>query len=189
MKLPSWGSAVALLFALLGCATGAPSQQKSVTAPGADIGAFATFDWQLPSASPGAAHPPLSIADANIQSAIRKQLVKKGYRETEYQPDFRVGFETAAYIAEKTSNPVRIGVGVGSWGGNVGGGVSTSVPVGPEGVVSAQETRLTIRAVDPKSNREVWVGSATGDGNLGLDAGAVEKTVAATLADFPAKRK
>ena len=182
-------AAFVLLFVLLGCATGAPAKRESVTAPGADIAAYSSFTWASASESPSASQPPLSIFDANIHDAIRKQLIEKGYREVEDEPDFRIGFETAAYIAEKVSNPVRIGVGVGSWGSNVGGGVSTSVPVGPEGVVSAQETRLSIRAVDQKSNREVWVGTATGGITEGLDAGAVEKVVSRTMAEFPDKRR
>jgi len=187
MILPMRGSAVVLLFVLLGCATSAPSKTESVIAPGAEIAAYASFGWQSASESPGSSNPPLSIADANIHNAIRTQLIEKGYREVAENPDIRISFETAAYIAEKVSNPVRIGIGVGSWGGNVGGGVSTSVPVGSQGVTSTTETRLTIRAVDQKSNREVWVGTATGDIKQGLDAGAVEKAVAGTLADFPTK--
>jgi len=156
---------------------------------GADIAGYTSFDWQSASEGPSTSNPPLSIADANIHNAIRTQLIQKGYSEVEDEPDLRIRYETAAYMAEKVSNPVRIGIGVGSWGGNVGGGVSTSVPVGSQAVVSTQETRLTIRAVDRTSNTEVWVGTATGDIKQGLDAGAVEEAVAGTLAGFPAKRR
>ena len=92
-------------------------------------------------------------------------------------------------MKEKASNPVRIGVGMGSWGGNIGSEVSASVPIGSEGVTTTQETRLTIRAVDQKSNREVWVGTTTGDIKQGLDAGVVEKAVAGMLDGFPARRR
>jgi len=184
------GSALVLLFALLGCASGAPSKRESVTASGADLAGYASFGWQSASESPSTSHPPLSIADSNLHNAIRAQLIQKGYREVADEPDLRISFETAAYVAEKVSkSPVRIGVGVGSWGGPVGGGVGTSVPVGREGVVGVQETRLTIRAVDPKSNREVWVGTSTGELTEGLDSGAVEKVVAGTMAEFPDRRK
>jgi hypothetical protein len=189
MKPPMRDFAAMLPFILLGCAVGAGSKPESAIAPGADIAAYASFGWQPPSGSPGAADPPLSIRDANIQGAIRTQLVQKGYREVEYEPDFRIGYELEAYTTEKQSNPVRIGVGVGSWGGNVGGGVSTSVPVGPQGVVATRETRLTIRAVDQKSNREVWVGTTAGEIEQGLDGGAVEKAVAGTMKGFPARRR
>ena len=189
MNQPLRGFAAVLPFLLLGCASGAGSKPESATAPGADIAGYASFGWEPAGGSPGAASPPLSIRDANIQGAIRTQLVRKGYREVEDEPDFRIRYETEAYTTEKKSNPVRIGVGVGSWGGNVGGGVSTSVPVGPQGVVAARETRLTIRAVDPKSNREVWVGTTAGEIEEGLDGGAVEKAVAGTMKGFPARRR
>jgi hypothetical protein len=182
-------SGLAVLLVLLGCASG-PWRTESAAAPGADVAAYSSFGW-LPRGdrSEDATEPPLSIPDANLRRAIRAQLVEKGYREVEENPDFRVGFETRAHVKEKASSPFRIGVGMGSWGGNVGGGVSTSVPVGSEGVTSTQETRLTIRAVDPNSNREMWVGTATGDLQQGLDAGVVEKAVAGTLEHFPARRR
>jgi hypothetical protein len=175
-------SGLAVLLVLLGCASG-PWRTESAAAPGADVAAYSSFGW-LPRGDRSE-----DATDANLRSAIRAQLVEKGYREVEENPDFRVGFETTAHVKEKASSPFRIGVGMGSWGGNVGGGVSTSVPVGSEGVTSTQETRLTIRAVDPNSNREMWVGTATGDLQQGLDAGVVEKAVAGTLEHFPARRR
>ncbi len=192
MKIPMRSSATLLLFgvfALLGCASGGSLKTESVTAPGVELAVYASFGWQAVAEGPGVGNPPLSIADANIHNAIRTQLIQKGYREVESDPDLRVGFETAAYIAEKVSQPFRIGIGMGSFGGNVGGGVSTSVPVGPAGVETTQETRLTIRAVDPKSNTEVWVGTTTGDIKQGLDTDVVTEAVAKTLAEFPARPK
>jgi hypothetical protein len=177
-----------LLFVLFGCASG--FQTESAAAPGADIAAYASFGW-LPGGdgAEGASERPRSIADANVYAAIRMQLVEKGYREVEVEPDFRIGFEASAHTREKVERPVRIGVGVGSWGGHVGGGVTGSVPVGSEGVTTTQETRLTIRAVDQESNREVWLGTTTGDLGEGLDAGVVEKAVAGLLDGFPARRR
>lgn len=189
MKLPRFGF-VGVVLVLLGCASGGGFETESAAAPGADIAAYASFGW-LPAghAAEGASEAPLSIAQANVYTAIRTQLVEKGYREVEADPDFRIGFEAAAHTREKVSRPVHIGVGVGSWGGNVGGGVTGSVPVGSEGVTTIQETRLTLRAVDRKSNREVWVGSTTGDLGEGLDAALVEKAVAGLLDEFPARRR
>jgi len=189
VKATARGSVLVLLLALLGCASGAPSKRESVTAPGADLAAYSTFGFQPAGEGPAGSQPPLSIPDANVQNAIREQLVEKGYREVAKQPDLLFSFETSAYVAEKISNPVRIGVGVGSWGSNVGGGVSTSMPVGKEGVTTATETRLSIRAVDQKSNREVWVGTASGGIGQGLDADTVAKAVDRTMADFPSRRK
>jgi hypothetical protein len=169
---------------LLGCAGGGRWKTESAAAPGADVAAYASFGWL---AEGGEA--PLSVADANVRSAIRKQLLAKGYREVEKGPDLRIGFEAASRAREKSTEPVRVGVGIGSWGGHVGGSVDASVPVGSEAVTTVAETRITIRAVDPKSHREVWVGTTTGEVRQGLDASAVEEAVAAVLGDFPARRR
>ena len=204
MNLRTFASAGVLLLVLQGCASGGRWQSESTTAPGADIAAHASFGWQTAGDGlaahasfgwqtagdgPGESEAPLSIADANLQSAIRSQLVEKGYREVEQNPDLQIGFETTTRAKEKTAQPIRIGVGMGSWSGNVGGSVDASVPVGSEGVTTLAEIRITIRAVDPSSNREVWVGTATGEVQEGLDAAVVEKAVAAGLKDFPARRR
>jgi hypothetical protein len=187
LRLPG---AIGLLLTLaLGCASGGRWQTESATAPGADLAGHASFGWLAAEGSRGGGEAPLSIADANVRNAIRAQLARKGYREVEANPDLRIGFETSTRAKEKTSEPVRIGVGVGSWGGNVGGAVDASVPVGSERVTTVAETRITIRAVDPEDGREVWVGTTTGEVREGLDAGAVEKAVAAVLDDFPARAR
>lgn len=180
------GSAVAILWLLLGCASGGSPKTETTIAPGADVAAFASFSVQPAGGSASEASAPLSILDANVQKAIRERLVLKGYREVAEHPDLRISFETAAYVAEKTKNPVQIGLGVGSFGGPVGVGVGTSTPVGG-GVTTAQETRLTIRAVDPKQNQEVWVGTTTGLATQNLDSTGAAQAVADTLADFPAR--
>jgi hypothetical protein len=182
------GSPGLLIVLALGCASGGGWRTETATAPGADLAAYASFGWAGDGQqAPGQAA--LSIADANVRDAIRKQLVAKGYREVERNPDVRIGFETSTRARERTREPIRVGVGVGSWGGNVGGAVDASVPVGSEGVTTVAETRITIRAVDPKDAREVWIGTSTGEVREGLDAGAVAQAVAAVLEDFPARRR
>jgi hypothetical protein len=184
---PGLRATTAPLILALACASGG-WRTESATAPGADLAAYASFGW-LAEGAGGAGGEPLSIADANVRSAIRRQLVAKGYREVEHDPDLRIGFETSSRAKEKTREPVRLGVGVGSWGGDVGGSVDASVPVGTESVTTVAETRITIRAVDGHANREVWTGTTTGEVRQGVDAGAVEKAVGALFDDFPARRR
>ena len=189
MNLSMRDSALVLLFVFLGCASGPGPTTEAATAPGADVAAYTTFGWLPASGGATAASQPLSLQDANIQSAIRKQLIDKGYSEVRDEPGLLIGFETESVTEEtKKESPFRIGVGMGTFGGPVGVGVGTSAPVGGGSVVATRETRLTIRAVDPKDNREVWVGT-TGDIQQGLDAVVVEKTVAGTMKEFPARRK
>jgi hypothetical protein len=177
--------AVVLLSVFLGCAGGSGPKTEASVAPDVDLAAYSTFS--VSSTTPR--EQPLSILDARVRDAVRSELVSKGYQEVEEGPDLEVTFDTADYVEEKTKgSPMRIGVGIGSWGGNVGGGVGTSMPVGSERVVAEHETRITLRAVDPRANREVWVGTAAGLAGGDLASGEVEKAVARTLADFPSKR-
>jgi Domain of unknown function (DUF4136) len=176
---------IMLLSPLLGCASSAPPAPESMTAPGADIPAFVSFGWPEGSGNPAAE----TMLDANVRNAIRAQLVQKGYVEAAEQPDFRVSYQTTPFETEKKSNPIRIGIGVGTWGGNVGGGVGTSMDVGSTGGQVTQNIRLTIRAVEQKANKEVWIGTTTENIKQGLDAGAVDTAVAGTMKGFPPKRK
>ena len=182
-------SVLALLFVLGGCASGGSSKTEVTKAPGADLPAYATFLVQSSSGGgpPAEASPPLSIIDANVRNAIRSRLAQKGYREVAQQPDLLIRFETAAYVAEKVTNPVRIGLGVGTYGGPVGVGVGTSAPVGGGKVEGARETRLTIRAIDPTGNQELWVATTTGIKTEHLDTTGSDAAVAETLADFPSR--
>jgi hypothetical protein len=177
-----------LLLALLACATG--WQTQSTTAPGADLSGYASFGWLPASESaPGANEAPLSILDANVRDAIRTALAQKGYREVERDPELRIGVETTTRLKEKASPPVRIGVGVGSWGEHVGGEVGASVPVGSGKVTTSGEAHIAIRAVDPKADREVWFGTASGEVKAGSDPGVIRDAVAAVLEDFPDRRR
>jgi hypothetical protein len=189
MRIRRLRIAALLGTAALGCASGAPSGTSSTTAPGTNLADYTTFGWQKASdPSQGA----LSILDNNIHEAIRANLVEKGYREVESDPELWIGFERATTVVEKASkpSPVRIGVGIGSWGGPVGVGAGTSVPVGRSGgAETEQETRLTIRAVDARTDQEVWAGSSTGAIREDLESGAIDKVVDGTLAEFPTKRK
>ena len=177
------GSAALLLCALLGCASGGGTKTDSTSAPDANVAALQTFAVQTPGETP------LSIADAKIRDAIRAELAEKGYREVAQGPDLLVSFEATEAIAEvQKESPFRVGVGMGSFGGPVGVGVGTSMPVGKGSVESVAKTRLAIRAVDPKQNREVWLGEATRELDASFDSSKVEQLVDAALSDFPKHR-
>jgi hypothetical protein len=171
--------------ALLGCASSAPPKPESVTAAGVDLGAYHSFGWQTPGGQPTAT-PPSSILDTNVYNAIRAQLLAKGYVEADENPDFRISFAMQPYTVEKKSSPFSIGIGMGTFGNNVGGSVGASVPVGG-GTEENTLQQLVIRAVAPQTSKELWVGTSAGDLKQGLDAAAVNKAVAATMKGFPAR--
>lgn len=169
-----------MLIAVLGCAGSPDAKPRWVEAAGSNISGYETFGWLDRSGQ-----PPVTILDNQIRDAIRADLLQKGYVETDRSPDFRVGHETFEAAAVKQGNPVRIGIGVGSWGGNVGGSVGTSVDVGDKEKV-VQQLSVTIRAVDPDDDREVWIGTTAPMGDR-PDAATVSKTVAGVMKGFPAR--
>jgi len=163
------------------CAT-PPPEPQSMRDPGANFAAYRTFGW-TPTGAPAGSDPPLQLLDKNIRAAIAAEMKRKGYTESQDNPDLRIGYETAK--ADKVeSSPVRIGVGVGSWGGNVGG----SVGVSSSSVRSFTEGKLVIHAVEVAKNAEVWEGSIEGRLTKGsVEPAAIQHAVSTAMRDFPAR--
>ncbi|HZF14748.1 MAG TPA: DUF4136 domain-containing protein [Steroidobacteraceae bacterium] len=165
-----------------GCVSPAP-QPASMRDPQADFHAYKTFGWDA-AASGNASGQPLSILDSNIRAAIANDLKGKGYEEAAAgtAPDLIVSFGTAR--AEKVKNsPVRIGVGMGSWGGSSGG----SVGVSSSGVKNVNEGTLVVHAIDRARNAEVWTGHVSRDlGHGNVEPALVQNAVAELLRAFPA---
>ena len=170
-----------LIVLLAGCTTPPRPDHQSQTAPDANFAAYRTFGWQPPPAA--SSDEPLRLLDTNIRTAIRAEMTKRGYTEVQDDPQLRVAYETAADEKLK-SNPFRIGIGLGSFGSNMGG----SVNVGSPSVQSYREGRLIIHVVDAAANRELWYGSIAGSiGKGSLDADAVARAVALAMQDLPAR--
>lgn len=179
MSIPRATALSFVLIGILGCAGNPDAKPRWVEASGADIPGYETFGWLDRSGQ-----PPVTILDNQIRDAIRADLLQKGYVETEDSPDFRVGHETFEAAAVQQGNPVRIGIGVGSWGGSGGGSVGTSMDVGDKEKV-VQQLTITIRAVDT-DDREVWIGTTAPMGDR-PDTPTVNKTVGGVMKGFPGR--
>ncbi len=164
-----------------GCAS-APPEPESMRDPGADFSAYRTYGW-APAPGVDTADAPLMLLDRNIRAAIAAELQRRGYVESKESPDLRIAWETAS--AEKVeSNPVRVGIGVGSWGGSFGG----SVNVGSPSVRNYREGTLVIHAIDAGRNAEVWQGRVSGRISKGsVEPAAVNTAVSTAMRDFPAR--
>ncbi|MDH5255555.1 MAG: DUF4136 domain-containing protein [Gammaproteobacteria bacterium] len=174
--------ALALFVAVAGCATAPAPRHESQAAPGVHLAGYGTFSLASPAGDAGG-DPPLRILDANIRDAIRAEMTRRGYREDDGNPDLRIDYETAAQDKVRSS-PVRFGVGMGSWGGNVGGSVSMGTP----SIESYQEGQLVIHVADAAKNQEVWYGTVSGQvDRQKLDAVAVARAVALAMESFPAR--
>jgi len=172
---------VLLLAALTACSTPEAPDRQSQTAADANFSAYSSFGWQpVPAAS---ADEPTRLLDTNIRNAIRAEMIRRGYAETEQNPGLRVAWETAADERVK-SNPFRIGIGLGSFGSSGGGAISMDSP----SVQSYREGRLIIHVMDATANRELWFGSIAGSIEKSrLDAEAVARAVALAMQDLPAR--
>ena len=168
---------------IAGCAS-PPPKPETMRDPGVNFTNFKTFGWTAGGAV-DAGDAPLKLLDANIRAAITDVMKRKGYVEAPAgtTPDLRIAYETAS--AEKIeSNPVRVGIGVGSWGGNMGG----SVNMGSPSVRNFTEGTLVVHAIDTARNAEVWQGRVSGKMTKGsVEPAAIHQAVAKAMADFPVR--
>ena len=182
-----WILASVLAFGVMGiggCASSPPSPPESMRDPQANFSSYRTYGFQADKSVDGTDEP-LALLDANIRAAIASELRKRGYAEAApgAAPDLRIAYETAS--ADKIeNNPIRVGVGVGSWGGNVGG----SVNVGSPSVRNYREGTLVVHAIDSARNAEVWQGRVSKKITKGsLEPAAIAAAVTAAMRDFPAR--
>jgi len=179
--------AIALASAAVGVVAGCaspPPKPETMRDPSVSFTNFKTFGWTAGGAV-DAGDAPLKLLDANIRAAIVDVMKRKGYVEAAAgaTPDLRMAYETAS--AEKVeSNPVRVGIGVGSWGGNMGGSVSMGSP----SVRNFTEGTLVVHAIDTARNAEVWQGRVSGKMTKGsVEPAAINQAVAQAMADFPVR--
>lgn len=170
---------VAIALFAAGCATSPPAP-VTMRDQSVDFAKFKTFGWV---ANPAGGDQPVMLLDQNIRAAITAQLAGRGYVASTEKPDLLIAYETAS-ASKVESNPVRVGIGIGSWGGNVGG----SVNVGSPSVRNYKEGSLVIHAVDAARNAEVWQGQVSGKITKGAtDSASINQAVAKAMKDFPAR--
>jgi hypothetical protein len=172
--------ALAVLALLAAGCTTPPAEPVSMRDPAVSFASFRTFGW---TPAPAATDAPVKLLDQNIRASITAELTRRGYVAAAENPDLRIAYETASANKVK-NNPVRIGIGMGSWGGNVGG----SVNVGSPSVKNYQEGSLVIHAIDAARNAEVWQGSVSGQlGTGSLEPAAISQAVGKAMKEFPAR--
>lgn len=133
----------------------------------------ATFAWlETP-------EQPASLAEQRVRSEVMNTLAAKGYTEDEATPDCYV--HGAIFTGARPRSPVSVGLGAGRWGGNVGGSVGVSMPVGGGAKTFGS---LAIDVIDAARNAEVWRGTleaafATPEPGSDEIAGAVRQVLEA----------
>lgn len=173
-------SVLVVLLAALGCAgLGRPKPEWS-TAPDVDFASLSTYAWV------DRRGETQTVLTSQIRSALAAELQDKGYEHSPDAPDFLIEHEVVEHDRGRSSSPVRIGIGIGTWGRHVGGSVGTSVPVG--GGDPGQSYRLMIRAIEPDPRRELWVGGTTSF-ELPADAQVIDRAVSGAMRGFPGTRE
>lgn len=101
------------------------------------------------------------------------------------QPDFLVRYY-ARPVKKLVDDRPQMGVGVGSYGGNFGTGVSLSFPLG--GDRFDQQAEIVVDFLDPTSKKLLWRGTRTVDLSSSqpeLNSQQVGRAVAEILRQFP----
>lgn len=121
-----------------------------------------------------------------VRDAISSELQARGFSENAAGADFLVRFFVASSAA--VSEPkMRGGVGMGSFGGSVGMGVSLGFPLG--GTRVKQEAEVLIDFLDPQSRELTWRGRepVTLNDDPEETTKRIRAAVARIVAQFPPK--
>lgn len=96
---------------------------------------------------------PASLVEQRLRGYVLEGLRARGYVIDEAQPDCLV--HGVVFTGVRPGSPVSVGVGAGSWGGNVGGSVGVSLPLGG----SRRTGNVAIDVIDAAANAQVWRGT------------------------------
>ena len=174
-------TALAILLAMVGCATTSPVTLDYDTA--ADFTALKTFNW-MPATGNAAGN---ELLVKKIKNTVDAQLQAKGRTPAEDNPDFLIAMQ----LSGKTT-----------YGGSTAVGVSVGIPVGRAGRVSvgggksqARETTegtLVLDFVDAKTKSLLWRATASGAVRPATtpeeQQQRINQVIAEMLAQFPPRK-
>lgn len=155
----------ALLFALAGCNVTSHTEK----AAGTNFSNYKTFAWNNAGDTKKNDRADNDIVDNNIKNSVSQELVKKGWTETENNPDVLLDYtiavkhgtkhETAPVYSYPFSQYIYGRRGVYSiWHPSTLIGVrSKNVPF--------KEGELSVNMIDTKTNKLIWQGWARGEIN------------------------
>jgi len=95
-----------------------------------------------------------SITEQRLRAEVMEVLAAKGYATDGEGPDCQVS--GVIFTGARPGSPVSIGLGAGRWGGNTGGSVGVSMPMGGG---TRTVGNLAIDVIDIARAAEVWRGT------------------------------
>lgn len=141
------------------------------------------------------AEQPDTIDDA--YSTLPKDNIKFGLEQTleqtlipasaEHQADLLVRYYVKD-VKKMVDDRPRVGIGMGGFGGNAGGGVSFSFPLGGDNL--DRQAQIIIDFLEPKTQRLLWRGSqivGMSSSSMQVNERQINKAAAEILKQFPPK--
>ncbi len=175
-----WLGLLALAAILSGCASG-PTILVNAD-PAANLMSLRTFDFIKP----------LSTDRGNVQTLLSTQLiaattdelVKRGWRHQQNNPDVLINFMLETHEQIRTRNTGASVSTMHRSGRYSGWGATMSTPT----IEQTTQGALSIDMIDPARNQMIWEGTATNRVTTRMQENqeeSVREFVAAILADFP----
>ena len=162
-------------LALAGCATTRPVEVTRFHLE--QPIARGTIDVQ-----PLAAGGPASLEFKTYAAAVQGELLRIGYTAAPSGADARylatVNFVRTSRGTVDLGPPVTLGLGVGSFGRHVGGGVGGGIGIGKHRTKELITSELSVRITDRTTGSAIWEGRAQLDGAVGSEEASPSATAA-----------
>jgi hypothetical protein len=141
---------LALVLTLAACGSGPTIDYDSSV----DFNGYQRYQWLDERSGASDEFDPLLAK--RVRNGIEAELQRRRFTPAEGNPDFLVRYYvgSTAQVSEPRS---RGSVGLGSFGGNVGMGVSIGIPLGGSRV--QQQAQILIDFLDPATKALTWRGS------------------------------
>lgn len=138
-------------------------------AKGVNFTKYKTFAWAEPQNKKKADRADNDIVDNNIKNAVSDELVKKGWQETDENPDVLLNYGVAVKRENNHQTEPMYSYPHTQyfyWGRRIYSVWYPSTLIGTRSYnVPFHEGQLTINMVDAKTNRLIWQGWAQGEIN------------------------
>jgi hypothetical protein len=182
------GKRIAIVFAVL---IAAGCQSKNVNTDydtSADFSQLRRYQFQDDKDNVDKQFEPL--LSGRVKNALEQSLAAQfNLAKPNEAPDFRVRYFVKP-VEKKVDDRPKLGIGLGGFGGNVGGGISLGIPLG--GNKLDQQAQIVVDFVHPTSGQLLWRGNTV----VGLSSSEpetndkqVQQGVNEILKEFPPKAK
>ncbi|MDX1505256.1 MAG: DUF4136 domain-containing protein [Spongiibacter sp.] len=176
--------AIALILLMLSACASNDSKVHTDYRPGTNFDRYQRFSWADDSGGDKSISP---FILEHVREALAQELKTGLYQPAPQQADFLVRY----YVAEAANTidrSPRIGIGLGSFTGNIGMSTSVGVPIGQDKV--NRNIQILIHLLDAKTRTLSWQGAILmplDDADPEANQHRVHQSVAKIWSHFPPK--